>query len=730
LRETSFSARAWLARHLTDIVAYGAVVTMAFAISIFVLDLRHADASVPLDYARSDAYGAMVNFETIRETGSLDANPRLGAPLGSDFRGDPQSLFLFIALVRFLQLFFHDFGGALNAYFLLSFPATAALAFWALRTLGFSYLAVFVPAELYAFLPYHMLRGEDHLLLATYFLVPPAIVVAFWTAGGRLLVWPTILICVLVGAYHPYYAFFATYLFLLAAAYGSVTSKSRRSLVVGALAVGSTLFSLALSESSYFIKSAQVHVAPLNRVGSEAETYGLKLVQLLLPIDSHRVAALAEFRHQYDVTAPLVNENTTASLGAVGSLGFILLLLVLIFPFDLNARGVLKLSAAFNIGCFLLATIGGYGTLFNYIVTPDIRAYNRIVVFVAFFAFLAVAWALEKGVKRLGPSAGARAMAIAGLALLLFLGVADQSSPAKIPKYAENAAAWRSDQAFVRAIETSLPAGAAVYQLPYVPFPDSEYLMPEGVSPYWLLKGFLHSQRLRWSYGALQGGLDDAWMRSLSTLQTAQLLPRIAVAGFEGIYIERRAYADQRAERQLESELSRALHEEPLTSGNRAQAFYSLESFRRAEVARLTAAGFARARALQPPLLASIVSGCAGTQLGGKHPFRFCAKHAVIEISNLTATPKRASLFGFLSGMGGAAGSISVSSGPLKPQVLVMGRRRPVQLNFTAPPGTTQLTFSADLPAQPSPSGPLYFYFEDFRLTDQTTGDVTDFYYY
>jgi phosphoglycerol transferase len=571
--------RGWFRENLPELVAYAGVTLVAITIAVVVLDLRHADLAVPFSYGAFDAYEVDELFKNVQETGSIDTNPRLGAPLSTDFRNDPQMLYLPILSARFLFLFLHDYATVLNVYFLLSFPLTAALALYALRALGFSYVAAFVPAVLYAFLPYHLLRAEDHLLLSTYFLIPPVILVALWLAGGRALFhwqagkkFPTvtregavaILVCVLLGSDHAYYAFFGLFLFLLAAAYAYVASGNRRRLADAAAAIGVTFLTLALNLSDYLIRRGTT--LPLSRAPREGEFYVLKFIQLILPIPSHRIDAFAHFRHYYDATAPLVNENSSVSLGIVGSLGFLLLLAVLIFRFRARISDVVKQSAVLNFGCFLLATGGGLGSLFNYAVLPDIRSYNRIVVYVAFLSFIAVTWVLEKSRVRLTASRNGRSLGVAGLTLLLVLGIADQSSPAMVPDYAQNAAVYRSDRAFVQAIERSLPPAAAVFQLPHVPYPALPFLVPADFSPYWLFKGYLHSERLRWSYGAIRGGEDDAWLRSLAALQPAQLLPKLVLAGFEGIYIDRRAYNDQHAERALEAALSKAMRETPLES--------------------------------------------------------------------------------------------------------------------------------------------------------------------
>ena len=62
-----------------------------------------------------------------------------------------------------------------------------------------------------------------------------------------------------------------------------------------------------------------------------------------------------------------------------------------------KARGLLIVSSGqLTVAGILLATIGGFGSLFAFLVSPDIRAYNRITGFLAFFALVAVGIALDR----------------------------------------------------------------------------------------------------------------------------------------------------------------------------------------------------------------------------------------------------------------------------------------------------------------------------------------------
>ena len=56
--------------------------------------------------------------------------------------------------------------------------------------------------------------------------------------------------------------------------------------------------------------------------------------------------------------------------------------------------------AYLNVLAVVLGTIGSVGTLFNFWVTPMIRCYNRISIFIAFFALAGLFLFIEKCVRR------------------------------------------------------------------------------------------------------------------------------------------------------------------------------------------------------------------------------------------------------------------------------------------------------------------------------------------
>src|SRR5439155_3297028 len=123
-------------------------------------------------------------------------------------------------------------------------------------------------------------------------------------------------------------------------------------------------------------------------------------------IKEHKLPPLAGLRARYDATTPLVNENGKATLGLIGSAGFLLLLARLLCRRRADDAAAPKDGlAVLNVFAVLLAGIGGFGSLFGLLVSPQIRAYNRISIFMAFFSLFAIGVLLDKIARK---SAGSR----------------------------------------------------------------------------------------------------------------------------------------------------------------------------------------------------------------------------------------------------------------------------------------------------------------------------------
>jgi hypothetical protein len=523
----------------------------------------------------------------ILEHGWFWHNPSLGAPNEQqlfDFpnvSGDLINVFAW----KFLGLFTSDPAVVLNLFFLLTFPAVGLTSYLVLRRLGLSRAASIACSVLFTVLPYHFTRGEGHLLLAAYFAVPLGAYLVLCVLGerplfaSRRMTVSTLGLCAVIafasGGY--YYSAFTIVLVASAAVLRAVGLRSWRPLRDGGAVAGTILvLSLVTLVPSivYWAEHGRNDVVA-NRASFESEFYGLKFAQLVLPIEQHRIGELAHLRQRYDEKFPLTEAAPNTALGTVAALGLLGLLLACFvqlatpgrrFAGDLAGRaGVAALLAV------MFAWTGGLST-FVAAIEPQIRAWNRLSIFIGLFGLVAAGlgfdWALRwlRGRWRAGAAVG-----LAALALVVVLGGLDQTSRTYEPAYAAVAASYRSDGDFVRGIEAQVPKGSMIFQLPHRPFPEAPPLV--AMVDYDLFRGYLHSNDLRWSYGLVKGRGDD-WSANVAREPVPQMVRDVKSAGFAGIYLDRFGYQDGGAS--IDPQLIAATGSTPLKSPDQRLFFYRL----------------------------------------------------------------------------------------------------------------------------------------------------------
>lgn len=322
------------------------------------------------------------------------------------------------------------------------------------------------------------------------------------------------------------------------------------------------------------------------RCAGEADIYGLNVSEMLLPVYQHRIGYVARLRERF-VAPPRrpTGEAAAVALGALASLGF----LWLVGRFLWRRWGRAERSedglAYLTVASVALGTIGGLGCQIAYHLSPMIRCYNRISIFIAFFAVTAVFLLVQRLARRLvkGPWSGAAYAA--GLAALLGLGLFDQFSTYFTPQYALTRVQYASDEEFGRRMEAALPAGSMIYQMPYVLFPEGPNV--GNLGGYELLRPWLHTRTLRWSFGAIRGRETARWQADLATRPLPEVVEKIALAGFRGVYLDRAGFADGGA--QVEAELSRLLGVQPLVSATGRQSFFDMSTYVQSVRGRLTA---------------------------------------------------------------------------------------------------------------------------------------------
>jgi len=190
---------------------------------------------------------------------------------------------------------------------------------------------------------------------------------------------------------------------------------------------------------------------------------------------------------------------------------------------------------------FAYSVVGGVNGLVGLTGFVWLRAAERHS---AWILALVLLWAVV-AVSRL--FAGRRALSVIAAAIALALTLVDQlPSRTSASAIRETGSRVASDAAFAQLLEARLPAGSMLFQLPVVDFPEGRPVL--GASDYEHLRPYLHSTRLRFSYGSDKGRPREAWQRRAEALSPAAMASALERIGFAGLLVNCKAYVDGAAE--------------------------------------------------------------------------------------------------------------------------------------------------------------------------------------
>ena len=553
---------------LAEVATYVLAAVASTAGAAWALGLRGASIRVPFTYW-GDAVATSAHVKTTLAMGWYEREPLLGVPAGQSYHDFPTADNLHLIAVRVLGLFSSDWPVVLNVYFLLGFPLAAVAAVYFLRRIGAGRTMSAVGGTLFALAPYHFLRGESHLWLASYYVVPLALLVVVRAFQGEHLWRPepsdasrwrwarataTVVAGVTVATASTYYSVFTLVLLAVAgiAAYFQHRDVRR---FLGAVAAGVLVAGVALLNMLPDVLWAQQHGhngGGLVRSGGETEIYALKITALLMPVTDHVFGPFAHLRAVYNANYPLISEQPV--LGGVAALGLVALLIIVVLRLaqrgtDRTALGwrwsTLVSLGAVTLVALLFATVGGVSSLISFL-TSDLRGWNRISIMIALLSLGAVALLVDHAAgwlrARTSRVVAYSVVALTGVVLVVG-GTVDQAGARSQLDFAATRAAFDADALWVGQVEDTFGADAWVFQSPYIPFPESG--ITNGVIETDQLKGFLHSATLGWSGGGIKGRAATDWPRAVSSQPPRAAAPLLAAAGFTALTIDRAWYGTE-----------------------------------------------------------------------------------------------------------------------------------------------------------------------------------------
>ncbi len=468
--------------------------------------------------------------------------PHLGAPYVANWNDFPLTEKIIPAVIgwtgRFIGLF-----PAGNLFCMMA-HVLAAASFWFVawrigmnRVLGASLSIVFGLSH------YNLLRFEvGHLDLLCNFHMPLIILVSWWMLSRRNYfaqkgnVAGALAVSVVSGILSPYYCA----VHLMFCGFGvlrqALLRRWRTMFLCVALMVVASLRWLAINLNSFahWVSVGQ-NPAATHRDYKSLELFSLSVPALFLCMDRHRYPAFAKWSGRVFLNrALIVGESQFQYIGIVGVLclaGLLLHSLLLLLRdkaqlIPVHFWQTLWLFVFSKAGVLVLG-LAGFKLL---------RGTNR-------FSMVILALALLFMGKFLSRRLGRIPAALCGLAAIC-IALWDQTPP-RMPnsvRTAEDRMA-ASDADFAHSLEEALPAGAMLFQLPVMDCPEPASKINAMVA-YEHFRPFLHSSKLRYSFGSDKGRPEVTWQKRAEELPAPELFALLEKLGFSAVIVDRRGYQD------------------------------------------------------------------------------------------------------------------------------------------------------------------------------------------
>jgi hypothetical protein len=702
-----------------ELAAYLVAIVLSLAILVELLDLRKTDLATPITYYGDALFYSMIT-KAIITNGWWLTNDSLGAPHIQENFDFPQNDCFSYFTIKIMGLFTSNYAVVFNIFYLLSFPFTTISSFYVFRKFNLSVAPAIMASLLYTFIRPHFAPGQYHLIYCLFFPVPLIIMVILWVCSEQFSLTriedgrtrlnlrnpkliAVLLICVLTASTGgAYYSFFATCLLGSAVLFLAIRHKSLVKPLTPVLLIVVISGAFVANQAPhvlYMLKHGKTDVAA--REASEADLYGLKIGQLLLPLSAHRIDAFAKFKEHYDKSPPSEGENAVTSPGFIGSIGFLFLLGWLLYRRGRDevdrSRELLNHMSMLNATAVLIATVGGFGSLFAHIVSPQIRGYARMNIYISFLAFFTSALLLDLLFRKFLQTRPRKIAFYILISLLTIVGVLDETNKYNRPYVKDE---FMNDHDFIQEIEAVMPERAMIFQLPLQSFPEQNYDH---------LKGYLHSNKLRWSFGAMRKRYAGDWQEWISKLPTEEMIKIAALAGFSGVYIDRVLYPDKGAK--IESDLSSLLQSKPLVSRDQRLLFFNLTEYRK------TISGDP-GKAMNP-LLPQWRGGFSGLEVSPEENWRWCSSTGELIIENRLPNERHVVIEMGVSSLN--PGQLRIQSKNFSETIPINTVSVPFLRKFTIPPGVYSIRFTSTAPEViPLPdSRSLSFRVINFRLKEE-----------
>lgn len=566
---------------------YIAVILLLFCLFIGYSGIMHFNLYAPLVYPGGDA---AANYAMVKLIASgqyfhqfISHVGYMGGFIQNDYpSADTFSILQIILIAKIFSTqnpFFIT-----NVFYLLSYVFAAWTSLFVLKHCGIKLPLAIAGAMLFTLQTYHFYHGEEHLFLSSYFCIPLWILLCIdvyingevvISTNKRLNNFWIIILLLLCSTNGVYYAFFGS-LFLFTSGLLGWVRGNKRALFSSTKLIILTVIILIAQILPTILNNNQegANVGSVVRSALQTQYYGLRISQLLLPANYHRVSMLGQITQKYNQVFYIdAYSSQDSHLGIVAAIGFILLVLLIFFVKIAKDNKVILLMRDLNVVALLYALQGGFAVLFSYFIMDEIRSVVRISIFIAFFAIISILLILQNSLSKYKEQN--LIFWLLGV-MLIYIAAFDQIDQQHFNNQIQMLQVFR-DQSFIQKVERSIPQNSAIFQLPYLEFPEPS-AVSNYMSPYEQFIPYLYSRDLYWSYGATKGRSIATWDMNTAILPPLQMIDKLILAGYSGLLIDNAGYKD--ANKEILQPLTKILNVKPMNSADNHFSFFNLANYK------------------------------------------------------------------------------------------------------------------------------------------------------
>jgi phosphoglycerol transferase len=233
---------------------------------------------------------------------------------------------------------------------------------------------------------------------------------------------------------------------------------------------------------------------------------------------------------------------------------------------------------------------------------------------------------------------------------------------------------------------------------------------------------YAYSDALRFSYGAVRGSRGDLWQRWATAQEPAQLARTLALAGFDGVLVERFGYEDRGAA--IERALAAASGAIPFVSADGRRSFIRLVELRQ-RLARELGTQFAEAsERAKNPLLVGFRGGFYGEEKAGDEVWNWCQREGVVAVYNELKVPRQVTLRVSLASADPTPSMLHIRGAFWNESVRLGEGAVRLERTFTVPPGMHLVTMRSTGRISIAPGDPRKFVFRVFDFAMEEVGAV------